>query len=426
MKSRFFLFAVFLSILFTSHVIAEDAWTYITEIDGQEIGYILSMASEEDGTIWVCSSGGVFRYIDRIWKNESTHFEYPIYSLARHVAISPNGNVWFCCSPNILVKYDGENWHYYSNPKLSTVFDKLDVDAQDIVWCCSNKGIFQFDGTDWKQYTVENGLASNNVSLVTVSPLGVVWVRYGDLYSLGKLSGIKPSFYGISRFDGSKWITFNTENGIKSNRVDDIEIGPDGTVYISYGLLDGDIEQGIARFDGITWKTISDTINGELEFDRSGTLWIVQLFTEVIKYNGLSFKLCTPKPSEIPRYTHKMGFDQDGNVWFSVFDGIIKYDIDTAVQSEDLLKPKDLIYLCNYPNPFNSSSTIEFNLQKFSNTTLSVYNIKGQKVAILVEKMLSPGLHSIVFDATGLPSGLYFIRLQSGKIVKSERMLLIK
>ena len=80
----------------------------------------------------------------------------------------------------------------------------------------------------------------------------------------------------------------------------------------------------------------------------------------------------------------------------------------------------------NYPNPFNPSTTIKFSVSKPMNVKLFVYNVLGQKVATLVNGMVSAGPQSAIFDASHLASGVYFYRLEAGDFVKTEKMLLLK
>jgi hypothetical protein len=80
----------------------------------------------------------------------------------------------------------------------------------------------------------------------------------------------------------------------------------------------------------------------------------------------------------------------------------------------------------NYPNPFNPSTTINFSIGKISNVKLRVYNILGQQVMTLVDTRMTPGAHSVVFDAGKLASGVYFYRLDAGNFVSVKKMLLLK
>ena len=80
----------------------------------------------------------------------------------------------------------------------------------------------------------------------------------------------------------------------------------------------------------------------------------------------------------------------------------------------------------NYPNPFNPTTTIAFSLPATEMTELAVFNLAGHKVATLVDGILAAGSHDVVFDASGLASGLYVYTLRSGNLVQSGRMMLTK
>jgi hypothetical protein len=83
----------------------------------------------------------------------------------------------------------------------------------------------------------------------------------------------------------------------------------------------------------------------------------------------------------------------------------------------------------NYPNPFNPSTTINYQLPYSSRVNLTVYDLLGRQVKILVDEMREAGYHQAVFDASGLASGVYVYRLQAtgnGSYHQVKRMLLLK
>ena len=80
----------------------------------------------------------------------------------------------------------------------------------------------------------------------------------------------------------------------------------------------------------------------------------------------------------------------------------------------------------NYPNPFNPSTTIKFELPKSSHVTLSVYDILGRQVSVLINERRDAGLHEVKFDAASLASGVYFYRLQAGSYVQTRKLLILK
>lgn len=82
--------------------------------------------------------------------------------------------------------------------------------------------------------------------------------------------------------------------------------------------------------------------------------------------------------------------------------------------------------LANYPNPFNTITTIRFYLSELQPTTLTVYDVHGRQVATLIKNTPLIGKHSYVWDARALPSGVYFYRLQSGRVDRMRKCLLLR
>jgi hypothetical protein len=88
--------------------------------------------------------------------------------------------------------------------------------------------------------------------------------------------------------------------------------------------------------------------------------------------------------------------------------------------------PENISLKQNCPNPFNPSTTIEFNLPNTSIVTLKVFNILGEVVTTLVADRLAAGNHKYTWDTTGLAGGIYFYRLESGSFTETKKMILLK
>ena len=80
----------------------------------------------------------------------------------------------------------------------------------------------------------------------------------------------------------------------------------------------------------------------------------------------------------------------------------------------------------NYPNPFNPSTTIEYDVLETQHIQISVWDLAGQMISTLVDGTQSAGKYEVSFVATDLPSGTYFVRMESDSGIQSHQILLMK
>lgn len=140
-----------------------------------------------------------------------------------------------------------------------------------------------------------------------------------------------------------------------------------------------------------------------------------------------------------PLYSQSLG-ELGTNYHFYV---ISTYDLGTSLPSntisysyttpneDNINQVLETKLLNNYPNPFNPETMIRFSLKDTSKARLSIYNLKGQLVKVLVDGELKAGMHQIVFDGKdrnnrSIASGMYFYRLESGNYASTHKMLLLK
>jgi hypothetical protein len=105
------------------------------------------------------------------------------------------------------------------------------------------------------------------------------------------------------------------------------------------------------------------------------------------------------------------------------FLGSYEYSDEVYVES---LAPTDFVLDQNYPNPFNPSTTITFGVPVRARVSLKVFNSLGEVVAVLINEEKAAGSYDAEFDASTLPSGTYFYRLQAGSFVGTKKMVLMK
>jgi len=82
--------------------------------------------------------------------------------------------------------------------------------------------------------------------------------------------------------------------------------------------------------------------------------------------------------------------------------------------------------LSNYPNPFNPSTTISFNVPYKSSVVVDVCDVIGRTITTLMNKNLSPGNYKVAFDGSSLSSGVYYCRLRAGSVVQTQKLVLLK
>ncbi|MGH7601644.1 MAG: T9SS type A sorting domain-containing protein, partial [bacterium] len=99
---------------------------------------------------------------------------------------------------------------------------------------------------------------------------------------------------------------------------------------------------------------------------------------------------------------------------------------DAANGAEAAIIPDVVTLAQNYPNPFNPTTTISYALPEGMNISLKILNVAGQEVAVLAEGYQVRGFYRIPFNASRLPSGVYFAVLKAGASVQTRRMILTK
>jgi hypothetical protein len=110
-------------------------------------------------------------------------------------------------------------------------------------------------------------------------------------------------------------------------------------------------------------------------------------------------------------------------------DPVLRYRSDAVwiVEADALIGiPNRYTLEQNYPNPFNPSTTIRYGIPETVNVRLEVYNAIGQRIAVLVDEEKHAGFHQVLFDASNLASGVYFLRLHAGYYISMKRTVLMR
>lgn len=170
-----------------------------------------------------------------------------------------------------------------------------------------------------------------------------------------------------------------------------------------------------------------DKINSQLtdsyeEFDPSSfstlSVKLMDRFVRLMSYTELSND----------RIIRLGGYEINDNSLIEPVSFCYIYDSTNVIVSvPDKIKSKEEFYLYNnYPNPFNPSTVIAYSLPKEVTISIKIFNSLGKEITTLFSGKQYAGSHKVTFNASNLPSGVYFCRIQSPDFSKSIKMLLIK
>lgn len=97
-----------------------------------------------------------------------------------------------------------------------------------------------------------------------------------------------------------------------------------------------------------------------------------------------------------------------------------------GINSQSENSPEQFLLFQNYPNPFNPSTIIKYYLNEYSNVKLSVYDINGREIEVLIDQFQYAGNYTFKFDANNLSNGIYFYKLKNDYFSEIKKMILLK
>ncbi len=178
-----------------------------------------------------------------------------------------------------------------------------------------------------------------------------------------------------------------------------------------------------------------------LSVDRSGNAYVVgdtdsSMLALKYKSDGSEeWKARYSSGSESARQPIGIGLDSTGSVYIAgtsqvgeeFYYTVIKYvQTPTTAREGQESVPTTFTLDLNYPNPFNPATVISYHVPLASRVSLTVFDLLGREVAVLVDEEIPAGYHMAQWDASGMPSGAYFCRMRAGEFVQVRRLMLIK
>ena len=181
---------------------------------------------------------------------------------------------------------------------------------------------------------------------------------------------------------------------------------------------------------GMNWT--STTINGQSNLEGIG---FINETTGWIGGWGQNYNMPTIRTTNGGVSWHAAGWGINVNRFrfisdtlaYAVGTRIFKYmRLPVGIQPSATEVPEEISLSQNYPNPFNPVTTIKYTLWYVDHIKLTVYDAKGNAVALVIDEEQSAGRHSAKFDASNLASGIYYYKLESNQLQDTRKMVLIK
>jgi hypothetical protein len=223
------------------------------------------------------------------------------------------------------------------------------------------------------------------------------------------------SLYGGAMYN---WGASSSANVINCTMYDNIAAGSGGAIH--------------NRASGINTKIINTILWGnsdDIALTHSAIVTVAYSNIEQAGYAGSNNNI-----GENPLFVDSLNFDLKlavGSPCIDTGTDFYVFDSDTLVNlaSEQYLgtaPDMGVLLYNNYPNPFNPTTTINYQLTEKAQVVIKIYNIIGEEIVKLVNEYKDAGYHTIQFNANDLPSGMYLYRIQAGEFSDVKKMLLIK
>ena len=308
---------------------------------------------------------------------------------------------------------------------LGVSWDRLDVPGYAL------RALDVYDSTTIAVQSYQNLFTSSDAGTTWMSaPFpGTMWLNESSIITPGEVVAV-GGFYGPTSTKGIIYRT--TDNGL-SWRIEDTQ-----TQMHLVSMIDESIGFAMAEDQlfkttnsGSTWfpsYSATDYYNLETFCFESVTHGILrraystlETFDGGISWQPASFGL----PIEYP--TYKMGYNIRGDFLVATNGRLVVLIAggDKPIENS-FTKPSTPVLYQNHPNPFNPLTTISFFLPVGGLVEITVYDVLGQRVKMILNEMLEGGDHSVPFDGSDLASGIYFFQLRTQSTVKIGKMVLVR
>jgi len=247
-------------------------------------------------------------------------------------------------------------------------------------------------------------------------------------YVVGDVAGTEASIY-CGAYNGSTWAQYSATNATSHLiTATPITSFPKDFTGGETSVLPVELTSFIvlARCNKVElkWNTATEVKNYGFEIERS----IRNVELRIRNWDKIGFVAGSGNSNSPKEYSFTDQTATSGSYSYRLKqidnDGTSKYSDMVEVTVNQI--PNDYSLNQNYPNPFNPSTTITYDIPKTSFVKISVYDILGEEIKLLVNAEKNPGHYEIIFDAKELAGGIYYYSIKAGAFSQSKKMILLK
>ncbi len=330
-----------------------------------------------------------------VWDNVSAGI--PLGFTTR-ICADKSGNVWVGSSLGTTVaRYNHITNSWTNNFNITQIggvleINSIRVDDSNNVWICGANGLAKFDQSNWTFYSSLNTpLQAGFVNDIAFDSLGNKWIA---------------TEHGLYKYDNTTWTLYDhTNTPMFGDWVSAIVFDANGLLYIhAEDAIFPGVPQGLLSFDGTTWITYTTSNSGlpeqfvkRMSADTLGNIWITT--------TGMGIAIFNPA----------------GVVGYDCLDKTLQMcTTPTAINENNYTSGNDISV---YPNPFQSTTTLEFNLSENKNASISIVDVEGRIVKKISTKNLLSGKNRITIDLSELKAGIYFCKLISNENLQAVKLI---
>jgi len=377
--------------------------------DGLSTDCVKGICIDNSGTIWVaCYSGWPSSFNGLEWITYQTN-DAP-YWVQVVTYDETTGNYWYGTDGSIVAEFNGIDWtrhdlDLYTGSCIG--INSLYVNNTGILWVGTwLGGVCKFDGSDWVNYTIDDGLADNDVFSINQDTEGRMLFGTRD---------------GLTIYNGTNWTTYTKVNGLASNRVNDILVESDTVIWLA-------TDEGLSKFNGSSFNNFyqSDGLFNNsvktLAKDKNGNLWIgCNEFYQnggITRFNGTSWISLSVEDGLASGGVNDLAIDDSSYIWIATDKGISVLNPNTITKNIENVNQVTDNYLI-FPNPTTNKLNIQTTKLAEINTYYQIYTSTGKAIS----KICMFNKNNAHIDLSAFSKGLYIIAIYNKNGTKAYKVV---